>query len=53
MKEKTNLLSKSTNRRAFLKNGTVVAGATVGAGLLSGGAAALAQEAGGAPVTGG
>ena len=52
MKEKARLLSKSTNRRAFLKNGTVAAGAaTVGAGLFSGSASTFAQEAGGSPVT--
>lgn len=37
MKEKSDLFSRSTNRRSFLKNGTVAAGAaTVGAGLLTG-----------------
>jgi hypothetical protein len=36
MKEKSTLFSRSTNRRSFLKNGTVAAGAAVGAGLLAG-----------------
>jgi hypothetical protein len=45
MKEKSTLLSRSTNRRSFLKNGTVAAGAaTVGAGLLSNGLPAFARE---------
>ena len=40
-----NLFSRSTNRRSFLKNGTAAAGAaTVGAGLLSKGLPALAEE---------
>ena len=35
MNKNVNFFSKSTNRRSFLKNGTVAAGAaTVGAGLL-------------------
>jgi hypothetical protein len=54
MKEKSNLLSKSTNRRSFLKNGTVAAGAaTVGAGLLTGKSFAFQQEGDddGAPIT--
>ena len=52
MKEKSNLFAKSTNRRAFLRNGTVAAGAAaVGAGLLSGNASAFAADDDGAPVT--
>jgi hypothetical protein len=54
MKEKANLFSKSTNRRSFLKNGTVAAGAaTVGAGLLTGKSFASQQEEDddGAPIT--
>lgn len=45
MKEKANLFSRSTNRRSFLKNGTVAAGAaTVGAGLLTGRSFAFERE---------
>jgi hypothetical protein len=45
MKEKANLFSSSTNRRSFLKNGTVAAGAaTVGAGLLTGRSLAFERE---------
>ena len=52
MKEKTNLLSKSTNRRSFLKNGTVAAGAaTLGAGLLTNAVSAFAQDDQGLPIT--
>lgn len=56
MKEKSDLFSRSTNRRSFLKNGTVAAGAaTVGAGLLTG--RSLAFERGDdddrAPITNG
>jgi hypothetical protein len=54
MKEKANLFSGSTNRRSFLKNGTVAAGAaTVGAGLLTGKSFAFQQEEDddGAPIT--
>jgi len=36
------LLSKSSNRRSFLKNGAVAAGATVGASLLAGAPASFA-----------
>jgi hypothetical protein len=44
-KEKSNLLSKNTNRRSFLRNGTVAAGAaTLGVGLLASRAPVLAQE---------
>jgi hypothetical protein len=52
MKEKSALFSRSTNRRAFLKNGTVAAGAaTVGAGLLSSATAAFAQDDDGPSIT--
>jgi hypothetical protein len=45
MKEKSTLFSRSSNRRAFLKNGTVAASAaTVGAGLLGKGLPAFAQD---------
>ena len=54
MKEKSNLFSRSTNRRGFLKNGTVAAGAaTVGAGLLTGKSFAFRQQDDGAPTTAG
>lgn len=43
MKEKSNLFSKNTNRRSFLRNGTV-AGAAVGAGLLAGKAPGFPRE---------
>jgi hypothetical protein len=54
MKEKANLFSRSTNRRSFLKNGTVAAGAaTIGAGLLPGKSFAFQGEEDddGAPIT--
>jgi len=45
MKEKSNLFTKNSNRRLFLKNTTVAAGAAaVGAGLLGKGVPAFAQE---------
>ena len=45
MNKKLNLFSANTNRRSFLKSGTVAAGAaTVGAGLLGKGLPALAEE---------
>jgi hypothetical protein len=45
MKQKSHLFSKSTDRRSFLKNGTVAAGAaTVGAGLLTGNAFASDRD---------
>lgn len=45
MKEKSNLFSKSTNRRSFLKNGTVAASAaTLGAGLLGKSLPAFAHD---------
>ena len=45
MKEKSNLFSRSTNRRSFLTKGTVAAGvATVGAGLLGNGLSVFADE---------
>jgi len=45
MKEKSNLLIKNTDRRLFLRNGTVAAGAaTLGAALLAGQAPLFAQE---------
>ena len=52
MKEKGRVLSSPKNRRAFLKNGMVAAGAaTMGAGLLAGGLPALAQEEGSGSLT--
>src|SRR5260370_26891203 len=51
MKKEENGFRWSSNRRAFLKNGTVAAGAaTVGAGLLAG-AAAVFGEAGSGRLT--
>ncbi|HYL83150.1 MAG TPA: twin-arginine translocation signal domain-containing protein [Candidatus Angelobacter sp.] len=45
MNEKSRFFSRSTNRRSFLKNGTVAAGAaTVGVGLLGKGLPAFAGE---------
>ncbi len=45
MKEKGRIFSSAKNRRAFLKNGMVAAGAaTMGAGLLAGGLPAFADE---------
>jgi hypothetical protein len=52
MKEKGRVLSNPKNRRAFLKNGMVAAGAaTMGAGLLAGGLPAFAQEEGSGSLT--
>lgn len=52
MKEEKSVLTRSTNRRSFLRNGTVAAGAaTVGAGLLGDSIAAFAQDNTGSPVT--
>jgi len=51
MKKEENVFTWSSNRRAFLKNGTVAAGAaTVGAGLLAG-APAVFGEAGSGRLT--
>ena len=48
MKKVGNVFSKSTNRRSFLRNGTVAAGAaTLGAGLLATGTAAFGEEGSG------
>ncbi|HYL64234.1 MAG TPA: ferritin-like domain-containing protein [Candidatus Methylomirabilis sp.] len=45
MKKEGNVLSRSTNRRSFLKNGTVAAGAaTIGAGMVSGSLAAFGRD---------
>jgi Ferritin-like domain len=45
MKKEVNVFAGSTDRRTFLKKGTVAAGAaTVGAGLLTGGPSAFGQE---------
>ena len=45
MKNTENVLQRPVNRRSFLKNGAIAAGAaTVGAGLLSHGLTAFAQE---------
>src|SRR5216684_6773913 len=52
MNEKSGLFSKSTNRRAFLKNGTVTAGAaTLGAALLTNPVSTFGQKDGGSPIT--
>ena len=52
MKKKSTLFSRTTNRRAFLKSGTVAAGAaTVGAGLLSSAPASFGQDDDGPPIT--
>jgi len=53
MKEKESVFSGAKNRRSFLKNGMVAAGAaTMGAGLLPGSAAAFGrEEEDGIPVT--
>lgn len=54
MKGKSNLLSKSTNRRSFLKNGAVMSGAaTLGVGLLAQEPSALSHELNFGPVTAG
>src|SRR5712692_896501 len=48
MKKMGNVLSKTSNRRSFLKNGTVAVGAaTVGAGLLGKAESAFGEEASG------
>jgi Ferritin-like domain len=52
MKDKSILFSRSSNRRAFLKNGTVAAGAaSVGAGLLSAATASFGQDDDGPQIT--
>lgn len=54
MKKVENVLARSTNRRSFLKNGTVMAGAaTLGSGLLTGKLSAFDHdvEDDGAPIT--
>jgi hypothetical protein len=38
------VLQRPANRRKFLKNGMIAAGATMGAGLLSGGVSAFAFD---------
>ena len=54
MKGKSNLLSKSTNRRSFLKNGAVMSGAaTLSVGLLAQEPSAFGHELNPGPVTGG
>jgi hypothetical protein len=46
------VFNRRTNRRKFLKNGMIAAGAaTVGAGMLTGGLSAFAQEDDRAPIT--
>ncbi len=46
------LIKKSANRRTFLKNGMIAAGAaTVGAGLLTGGLPAFGRDDDSAPIT--
>src|SRR2546426_11601968 len=44
MKKEGNMFSKGSTRRSFLKNGTVVGAATVGAGLLTGKSFAFERE---------
>jgi anaerobic selenocysteine-containing dehydrogenase len=45
MKNMEDVLTRPVNRRSFIKNGAIAAGAaTVGAGLLSHGLAAFAQD---------
>jgi len=44
MNEKSNLFSKNTNRRAFLRNGTAAGAVAVGAGLLAGKASAFKSD---------
>jgi hypothetical protein len=53
MKSPTSVLQRGANRRSFLKNGFMAAGAaTLGAGLLPGSLSALdVEEADGAPIT--
>jgi len=54
MKEKSNLFSKNTNRRSFLKNGTAAGAIAVGAGFLAGNTPAFARQDDdddGAPIT--
>lgn len=52
MKKEGNAFTRSTNRRAFFKNGAVAAGAaTLGAGLLTNPASAFGQDEGGLLVT--
>src|SRR5258706_14463289 len=53
MKKETNILTKGSTRRSFLKSGTVAGAATMGAGLLSAKAFAFDREDedGRAPIT--
>src|SRR5580700_5787634 len=52
MKKSENSMKRGTNRRAFLTNGMVAAGAaTMGASLLPGTAAAFGGDEDGAPIT--
>src|SRR5229473_2880270 len=52
MKKEGNAFTRSSNRRAFFKNGAVAAGAaTLGAGLLTNPVSAFAEEDGGSPIT--
>src|SRR5258706_4643959 len=52
MKKAENSMKRPTNRRAFLTNGMVAAGAaTMGASLLPGTSAAFSGEEDGAPIT--
>ena len=52
MKKSENSMKRATNRRSFLTNGMVAAGAaTMGAALLPGNAAAFGGDGDGAPIT--
>jgi hypothetical protein len=52
MKKEGNIFTRSSNRRAFLKNGTAAGAATMGAGLLAGKAFAFdRQDDDRAPIT--
>jgi hypothetical protein len=44
MKEKSNVFSRSNNRRAFLRNGAAAGAVAVGAGLLAGNASAFNRD---------
>ena len=52
MKKEANAFTRSSNRRAFFKNGAVTAGAAaLSAGLLTSPSSVLGQEDGGSPIT--
>ena len=51
MKKEANAFTRSSNRRAFFKNGAVTAGAAaLSAGLLTSPSSVLGQEDGGSPI---